>query len=289
MRQFKKIYIEITNVCNLGCSFCPKTRRAPAYMPYEMFAQILQEVRLAGRYLYFHVMGEPLLHPDIGAFLDAAADASMQVNITTNGTLLPDTGAILLSKPAVRQVNISLHSMHGNSHERDAYLSGILAFADAARSAGKPYVCLRLWNEETDDATLFNASLVRQIERHFKCRSLPEQLPEQQNNCTVVPGIFMSRAQSFAWPSMQCADQGSSGFCYGLRDQIAILVDGTVVPCCLDAEGTLALGNIMEQPLEDIVNSTRALNLYNGFSQRKVAEPLCRRCGYRTRFNKSEQ
>jgi radical SAM protein with 4Fe4S-binding SPASM domain len=288
MRQFKKIYIEITNVCNLSCPFCPKTQRSPEFMTPAMFAHILQKVHCAGGYLYFHVMGEPLLHPEIAVFLDAAHKAGKQVTITTNGTILYEKADELLGKPALRQVNISLHSIQGSPDEQEAYLNGILAFADAARSVEKPYVCLRLWNEGTADSHHSNALLFQKIERHFDVAGTLENAFDRQSNCTVVPGIFLSRAQSFAWPSMQCEDTGENGFCYGLRDQIAILVDGTVVPCCLDAEGVMALGNIMNQSLDEILNSTRAVNMYNGFSQRKAVEPLCRRCGYRTRFNKPE-
>jgi radical SAM protein with 4Fe4S-binding SPASM domain len=253
-----------------------------------MFAHILQKVRYAGEYLYFHVMGEPLLHPEIAAFLDAAHTAGMHVTITTNGTLLLAKSDELLGRPALRQVNVSLHSIQGSSEEQESYLNGILAFADAARSTEKPYVCLRLWNEGTADSQQGNALLLQKIERHFDVAGTLINALEQQSNCTVVPGIFLSRAQSFVWPSLEREDTGTSGFCHGLRDQIAILVDGTVVPCCLDAEGVMALGNIMEQSLDEILNSTRAVNMYEGFSQRKAVEPLCRRCGYRTRFNKPE-
>ena len=286
MRQLKKIYIEITNVCNLECSFCPKTQRRSAFMHPDMFAQVLQNVRTAGKYLYFHVMGEPLLHPDISLFLDAAHTAGMHVTITTNGTLLKAKADELLGKPALRQVNVSLHSIQGSSDEQESYLNGILAFADAARCAEKPYVCLRLWNEGTADSQQGNTLLLQKIERHFDVAGTLVNALEQERNCTVVSGIFLSRAQSFDWPSLDREDRGEDGFCYGLRDQIALLVDGTVVPCCLDAEGEMTLGNIMEQSLEEILTSTRAMNMYNGFSQRKAVEPLCRRCGYRTRFSK---
>ena len=71
-----------------------------------------------------------------------------------------------------------------------------------------------------------------------------------------------------------------------LRDQLAVLCDGTVVPCCLDGEGELALGNLFRQELEDILRGERAAAIHAGFDARRPAEELCRRCGYAERFTR---
>ena len=89
----------------------------------------------------------------------------------------------------------------------------------------------------------------------------------------------------FDWREPRLAPEDSQ-FCYGLRQQIAVLCDGTVVPCCLDSEGRLALGNLLSQEMDDILASPRARAIQKGFDARRPAEELCRRCGYAARFNR---
>jgi radical SAM protein with 4Fe4S-binding SPASM domain len=83
---------------------------------------------------------------------------------------------------------------------------------------------------------------------------------------------------------MHGPDFGESGFCLGLREQFAVLADGTVVPCCLDRNADMALGNIFKQPINDILEGERARRIVDGFSKRQIAEELCRKCSYRQRF-----
>lgn len=97
--------------------------------------------------------------------------------------------------------------------------------------------------------------------------------------------LYLERAGKFDWPDLSANESGTQ-FCYGLRDQLGVLVDGTVVPCCLDHEGDIPLGNLFTQPLTEILTSPRACTLREGFSRRKPAEELCRRCGFAARFNK---
>ena len=97
----------------------------------------------------------------------------------------------------------------------------------------------------------------------------------------------MNVAEKFQWPNMNIEPLGDTGFCHGLRDHFGILVDGTVVPCCLDKEGAIALGSIQNQTLTDILESPRALSILHGFKKRKLVESLCQRCQYIERFHPS--
>ncbi|MBM2838531.1 MAG: putative Fe-S oxidoreductase, partial [Deltaproteobacteria bacterium] len=87
-KRFRQVYIEITNKCNLTCSFCPRTGRPPADMDAALFARIVEEVKPLTDKVYFHVMGEPLMHPDFTHFIQICADKALPVAITTNGTML---------------------------------------------------------------------------------------------------------------------------------------------------------------------------------------------------------
>jgi radical SAM protein with 4Fe4S-binding SPASM domain len=288
VKSFKKTYIEITNVCNLSCSFCPKTRRSAEYMKADLFRHILMQIKDYSKHLYFHVLGEPLIHPELGYFLDLCHDYGYLVNITTNGTLIERLSKEGLIKPALRQVNISLHSFEANA-SRDSiekYLDNVFKFVLEAREKSKLQICLRLWNIGDKQISTANSYVLESIEKAF---SLPFKLEEKLTPCNGLKlrdGVFLNQSSSFKWPDINDPDnEGVNGFCYGLRDQIAILVDGTVVPCCLDGEGGIPLGNIQETPFSEIINSTRAVAMYEGFSNRKVIEPLCRKCQYRQRFN----
>ena len=285
MYQLKKVYLEITNVCNLRCDFCPGTRRPQGFLSPEDFSVLAQKLRPHTEYLYLHLMGEPLLHPQLPRLLDLAAGLGFQVNLTTNGTLLPQRTGLLCQSPAVRKISISLHSFEGNEGQGQLlpYLDSCIAFARQAAQAGKR-CALRLWNldgEHTQGANSRNEQILRRLEEVF-----PRPWKEGWQGTTLAPRVYLEWGERFEWPDLNADDRGQSGFCQGLRDHVGVLWDGTVVPCCLDHEGDIPLGNLYDGSLEDILSSPRARAIYNGFSQGRAAEELCRRCGYRRRFSK---
>lgn len=286
IKKFKKTYIEITNACNLSCSFCPKTKRPVEFMSCESFEEILFKLQNHSKYIYFHVMGEPLLHPEIDRFLELSHDYGFKVNITTNGTLINKASDKIISKPALRQVNFSLHSFKANSIActMEAYLDNIFSFIQMSQRSGGISICLRLWNLTEKGRNDRNEHILRRIEHEFSLDYAIEEKLTPCNGIRLAQNIFLNQASEFEWPDSGLEEIGSKGFCYGLRDQVAILVDGTVVPCCLDREGAISLGNIFNQSFQSITESERAVRLYEGFSNRNAVEELCRKCGYRTRF-----
>ena len=255
-------------------------------MSLDDFASIVQQVKPHTKHLALHVLGEPLLHPDLDQILALCQAQGMLVNLTTNATLLPQRQALLLASPALRQINISLHSSasEGASPALPEYLTNIFAFISKATASTPLYICLRLWNmtKTADPATSrHRQSLLRQLESFFV---LPARLVDQLTpgqGIPLAPRVFLSQNSRFTWPHAQAPDLGDAGTCRGLRDHVAILVDGTVVPCCLDAEADIPLGNIHAQPFRDILASPRATDLYQGLLRRKLVEPLCRRCTFR--------
>jgi radical SAM protein with 4Fe4S-binding SPASM domain len=287
MKKFKKIYVEITNQCNLSCDFCPRSKRPAQTMTVSFFAEIIRKIKGYTDYLYFHVMGEPLMHPDIGEMLDICNKTGLKVNITTNGTLIKRIGQVIVAKPALRQINISLHcqSSHNNDGLRDDYFDDVIAFAKDVQKGKKKIVCLRLWNLSENGDTLDDNRILQRIGREFGCEDGLADQSKVFDGIKLADNIFINGAVGFEWPGFDKQDRGMAGFCLGLRDHLAILADGTVVPCCLDAQGWLALGNIGHQALGDILQGARAKAIYEGFSKRTVVEELCRKCGYRTRFD----
>ena len=288
LKKFKKIYIEITNRCNLACDFCHQGRRPKAMMAPTTFAAILDRVRPHTDHLSLHVLGEPLLHPELGELLDLCQARGLQVNLTTNGTLLARQQEMLLVSRALRQINISLHSVValGTEQTRTEYLTEVLAFARRASQESAIHVNLRLWNTDRGSEPRPHATVLGQLEAFFGLNGRLADAPPGRG-ITLAPRIFLSLAERFTWPHAATTDLGDLGRCRGLLDHLAILVDGTVVPCCLDGEGDMALGNLHALGLPEILTTPRALAMLQGFARQRVVEPLCRRCDYRLRFRHS--
>ena len=277
MKRFNKIYLEISNLCNLSCSFCPGTARKKYAMTESELAALLPQLRPWADYLYFHLMGEPLLHPKLREFLSMAGEAGFKVILTTNGTLLKKQQKMLLHSPALHKVNISLHAFEANdlAVPFSEYLRGCFAFGKAAE--GKCIISYRLWNGGGADE--LNGQILDTMAEYF-----PRPWAEERRGPRLGQKIYLEYGDKFDWPDLSAADNGERVFCYGLRDQIGVLCDGTVVPCCLDHEGDLNLGNLHETTMEEILETPRARAIYEGFQKSKAAEELCRKCGYATRF-----
>ncbi|MGM9642421.1 MAG: radical SAM/SPASM domain-containing protein [Eubacteriales bacterium] len=281
--MLSKAYLEITNICNLSCSFCHKTKRERRLMSAEEFDLLTDRLRGKIRYLYFHLMGEPTLHPLLPDFIGSAHRKGFLPVITTNGSLLGERGEALVdAKPY--KVSVSLHAPSGNSAFADPnYLDNCIAFANRAAASGT-FVALRLWNLGTEEAAT-NENVIARLRMAF-----PEEWTDVRGGAgkRLATGIFLEYAEHFEWPDMSAPsiENDADLFCYGLRDQVGVLVDGSVVPCCLDAEGDITLGNLFESELDEILATPRARAVYDGFTARRASEELCRRCGYARRFSK---
>lgn len=276
-KRFKKIYLEISNVCNLSCAFCPGTTREPKIMSEEELLVLLPKLRPFTDFLYFHLMGEPLCHPKLERFLSIAHGFGFRVIITTNGVLLKQKQEILLSSEALHKINVSLHAFEANdfSIPFEDYLDACLEFGKSAE--GKKIVVYRLWNDGGQNE--LNSKILSHIKKHFT-----NEWTEERRGTRIGDKVYIEHGDRFDWPALSANDGGEHLFCYALRDQIGVLVDGTVVPCCLDHNGELALGDLFSSSLDEILDSKRARAIYSSFTNHKAAEPLCRRCGYARRF-----
>lgn len=277
MKRFAKIYVEISNICNLKCSFCPGTARTPRRMTADEFKTVLLKIRDYTDYVYFHLLGEPLCHPELDIFLNLAENMGFKVIITTNGTLLNKSTDILLGSNAHYKTVISLHSFEANDSKIsfEEYLRTCFQYAKSAEN--KKIVVLRLWNNGGKNS--LNNQILNILESYF-----PKPWHEERNGTRIGNRIYLQYGDKFDWPTLKSDDISENVFCYGLRDQIGILSNGTVVPCCLDSNGDINLGNIFEEDFDRIINSEKALNIYNGFSSRTAKEALCKRCSFARKF-----
>lgn len=284
MKKFKKIYIETTNICNLNCNFCPKTSRKYDFMNTDSFEKIIKKIKGYTEHVYFHLMGEPFLNKNLKKFFDICSQNNIKVNITTNGTLINEVKDVLIHSQSLRQVNISLHSFEANDNERNfnEYIDNIIEFIKEVSEKTDVICALRLWNLDGKykGSNNLNIDIFKLLEREFELEVNLEEIFKEKHSFKIRDRVFISMGEKFKWPSLKDSELGERAFCYGLRDQIGILVDGTVVPCCLDSDGSIPLGNIFNQELEEIINSPRAKAIYDGFSGRKAVEELCKKCGF---------
>ena len=264
--MLKKVYIEITNTCNLNCDFCIQNKKIKSFMSEESFRQVLSKLKGYTKYLYFHILGEPLLHPKVINFINIAYEEGFFVNITTNGYLIKKLDGV----NNLRQLNISLHSYDERYNVLlEKYMESIFNVVDNLENT---YISYRLWvNSEYTDKILF------MLNQHYNKNI---KLDDINNNITLKDNVFISQFHEFIWPDLDNDYYSKEGTCYALRDHIGILVDGTIVPCCLDTKGNIALGNIFHDNIDAILNSDRVLNMKDGFINHKKCEELCRHCSF---------
>ncbi len=276
--MYNKVYVEITNICNMNCSFCHGHKRAPRQMSEEEFTYILKKLKGQTEYIYYHLMGEPLTHPKLPRFLELAKKDGYRSIITTNGTLLKKYGEELLNA-GLHKVNISLHSFEGNDNNAfKRYVYELAEFAKCAADNGV-IVVFRLWNKGFDGGKNDTALT-------FLKEFISGDWSDNSRGIRIRDKIFVEMGERFEWPDSEAEIKGDRFYCYGLRDQFGILSDGTIVPCCLDSDGIIALGNIFNEDINTILNSKRATDISDGFRCGKASEELCKRCGYAQRFIK---
>ena len=308
------VYIEITNVCNLHCSFCPcgktisnesadsKLAESRAFMPSELFEKCIAGAQEIGAMnVYFHVLGEPTLHPGFVHYLKKLEQTPLKLTLTTNGTTIERTGRQILASPAVRQVNFSTHAYAELPRETaERYLQNVLDFCRIA-TVERPdlYINLRLWNVGADEATPWNSYMLGRIRETFGVEVTPGHFCSRHKSFNITGRLYLHEDTRFEWPESKvpaCAVQRRSkpaevtataypaGTCRALDTHVAILHDGRVVACCLDHSGQITLGNITEQSLIEIIDSPATQNLREGFAQHELRHPFCQTCTFCKRF-----
>ncbi len=286
--KFAKVHIEISNICNLQCSFCPEVIRAKKLMDLDLFESLIKQVAPMTEQVAFHLMGDPLVHPKLTEMIEICRTYGARIFFVTNGVLLKPEKAELLLNPAFRQINFSLHSFHDNYGDKDPteYLNRIFAFTEKAfEQRPDLYVNYRLWNlQETRGSGPRNRDMLKRIAAHFGADLPGEVDVRHKKSFKLKNRLYLHFDTEFTWPEMHLPELHERGFCYGMKSHFGILVDGTVVPCCLDKEGSIPLGNARELPITEILNNPRAVAIRKGFSDGKLIEPLCRRCQYIERF-----
>ena len=309
-----RCYIEVTNVCNLNCDFCPKHRRQNRQLTIEEFDLLTDKIRGRVIFLYFHLMGEPLLHPLLPDFIRIAREKGFRTVLTSNGTLLDKALNLLSSLP--HKVQLSLHSHESNGKGKlDEYINKVMQFAIPAAEQGT-CVVLRLWNQGGRESE--NEQVMQLLEQYVK-----KPWRERPDGYRLCDNLYLEFDRKFQWPTTQeppssfpegevfldsiepseegleqkkvtkisslggspmlitseyVPKRGAEVFCKALHKQIGVLADGSLVPCCMDHNGDIILGNLFTQSLDEILDSPRAKAMVEGFRHHKATELLCRNC-----------
>lgn len=274
---YSRVYVEITNICNRNCSFCPGTRREARRITLPEMSHVLDQLEGLTEYIYLHVMGEPLTHPELCELIKLATSRGFKCAITTNGTLLSRRSEELLES-GVYKVNVSIHSFEsGTDTEYLSYVNSCFDFADKASERGILTV-LRLWNRGYDEGRNIDTLAI------LKERFADGEWREGERGARIKHKLHLEYGDRFEWPDVEKDVIGDQVFCHGLGDHFGILVDGRVVPCCLDREAAIELGNVYEGDLREILACERAERMREGFKCKSATEDLCRKCGYARRF-----
>lgn len=278
--MLKKIYIEITNICNLNCSFCPITHRKKEQMTIEQFESIINKIHNHTNLVCLHVKGEPLLHNNLDSILKILEKYNLKTNITTNGTLIKEKKEILKKSKSIRQINISIHSITQNKISNKKYLKDIF---ESVEELQDKIISYRLWNLKSIKENDVNINIIKELEDYYKIDNLKNNLIKK-DSYKIKENLFINQDVEFTWPNINNNPIIEKGRCLALKEQIAILVDGTVVPCCLDNEGDIPLGNIFNESLEQILNKEKSITIKKNFENSIITCKLCKTCGFLKRL-----
>lgn len=285
------MHIEITNICNLKCTFCPPKIQPNGIMSLEKFDDLNAQLKPYTKELAYHIVGDPLILTNLAEYLNISLKHDLKVNITTTANNINEKHYDALMNPTIKQINFSINSYNANSHKKslDEYLNPILDFVKFAQSKNHEYfINFRIWNlDEEKSAKEFNKKVFDKINETFNSNiDIEEVYNEKPKNIRIARKIFFNFDEYFSWPSLQNEIVSKTGFCYGLDSHFGILTNGDVVPCCLDQNACINLGNTNTTQLDDILNSQRVKAIQKGFKNNILVEELCQKCEYRTRFDK---
>ena len=288
-KRFKKVHIEISNNCNLNCDFCPMVNRPKQVMSTDLFRKVMSDVAPLSENVALHLMGEPTMHPDFSEIIKICHRFGTPVNLVSNGSILNESVRESLFDPIISQVSFSVHSFEANHRDKDIspYLEKILKFCEESFKRNPDlFINFRLWNLSNfeEDLKSRNSDIIKKIFGWFGLDCDPEAIIMEGRSSKVYKRLFLNFDTMFDWPSLDQPFCETKGFCVGMMTQLGVHADGTVVPCCMDKDAVINLGNLKTMSLSEVLGSGRTIRLVRGFDQGELVEDLCQHCSWRQRF-----
>ena len=289
--KFYRVYVELTNICGLACSFCPPKVLPTHSMSLPFFEHVLDELKPYTKEIAYHMGGDSLTLSNLKAYLDITHQKKFKVMLTTSGYYLGKHDLNTLMHPAIKQINISLNSYNKNSMPLsfEAYMEPIIKLCELKLEQNRElFINLRLWNmDEEQSEQAFNEKLFTYLQNIFHSPLDGATIyKEKPRSIRLAEKTLLHFDTYFEWPSL-ASTHHSHGTCLGLSSHFGILANGTVVPCCLDKDGVIALGDLHVNSLAEILKDHRTQAMIDGFKHDQAVESLCQKCHYKKRFKES--
>jgi radical SAM protein with 4Fe4S-binding SPASM domain len=284
VKRFRRIYLELTNACNIACPFCPENNRPVRNISLSELNAVIPQISVCTDEIRPHLLGEPLVYPYFEEFCRLCEDYSLAVKVTTNGLLLDEKHSKLLRSGCIKEINFSLQSYYPQTHgSEESYVASLIDFSESQETLSQGiYINYRIWNLDNGIIPASHKILLSLILQHYNKTSV---LPDiGVRSLRLSDRRRISFDNRFEWPSLKHPIRSVTGRCHGTVSHIGILSDGSVVPCCLDSQGTIVLGKIFEKPLSEIADSMRLTAMTDGFNNGQCVEELCKRCTFIKRF-----
>ncbi|HSB71504.1 MAG TPA: radical SAM protein [Candidatus Methylomirabilis sp.] len=314
----RRLHVELTNRCNFSCEFCPdrSMRRPRGTMPLSMVEELLAQAgqENLARQVHFHVMGEPLLYPDLPEAVRFARSGDMEAWVTTNGSLLTPELLMELQAAGLSHLTISLQTpdaptfaLRGSrflafEQYRERLIGTVRAFLPHA-SGMRLSLCflsnpLRRFHAPgasnirvAESGRELRAHMGRWVEWIFGGTALERQVPDllvrlKGAGILTEAGVPMTAhldlrvrvlgnwAGHFEGPIVPAR----FGYCPGLSENFGILWNGDYVICCADYDGRTVLANCSEKPLREYLSLPAVQEIAGGFRRYRVVHPHCRQC-----------
>lgn len=313
-----RLHVELTNRCNFACEFCPDGRmgRPRAQMPLSMVEEILDQAGRDGiaRQIHFHVMGEPLLHPDLARAVWLARRRGMEAWVTTNGSLLSRETVRDLAAADMTRLVVSVQTPDAATFALRG--AGSLSFEEYRR---RVVDAVRLFLEPGGTMRLTLVFFANPLHRYFAPNAPRARVGE---SCRVLRGhmeswvraAFEGTAREGEIPKILARTARAGilkegpipvaervefrvrilgnwaghfdreitparlGFCPGLSENFGILSNGDYVICCTDFDGRTVLANFARTPLREYLALPEVREIARGFRRYRVVHPYCRQC-----------
>ncbi len=248
-------------------------------MPLELFEKVCKEVAPLTPIITLHVLGDPCKLKNLNRYLNVAKRFSLKVDLVTSGVYLHDFETLL--QDIIYQISISLDAGLDNHNKinQHRYIQKILEFCRYKfEKNSEVFLNLRIQDSTLDK----HQNLIKPFLESFECVSL-ESL-KTQDRARLFKKSFLNIQKTFKWPNLNAQNplnqESKIPYCYGLIKQVAILSNGVVVPCCMDTQAHINLGDLNHMPLKDILNSQKAMAIKTHFLKGEALELLCKNCSY---------
>jgi radical SAM protein with 4Fe4S-binding SPASM domain len=313
--RFDRVFIEVTSQCNFDCSFCTNSlmQRKPGFMPFTTFKRIINEITKNGitNSILFHIMGDPLLHPDLMTFLRYSVEHVKKQQLVTNGSLFTEATVKECYETQLTNLDISYftpnstlfksrNSKHITFQQYHQTIQNIVATKfkhrfDTHLRLFYPNINLKSFNWKGIPFEPLNKQVIPTIvhkwstfitalgiqPNEIKHNEIKKWNMNKRNSIFITDDFEIVFKQFHNWHnSLQQVIQSPIGKCSIVlnHEQLGILWNGDVVLCCGDYEGHTRFGNINKKSLTEILNSEQYHRIVNSFSKGITPFTTCKKC-----------